>query len=43
MKQGSNLNVYRDQMRKSKLLINWNDTAKAWLNIKDVTDVESLD
>jgi hypothetical protein len=43
MKQGSNLNSYREQMRKSKLLINWNDTAKAWLNIKDVTDVESLD
>ena len=43
MKQGSNLNSYRDQMKKSKLLINWNDTAKAWLNIKDVTDLESLD
>jgi len=43
IKQGNNLNNYRDQMKKSKLLINWNDTAKAWLNIRDVTDVESLD
>jgi hypothetical protein len=34
MKQGSNLNSYRDQMRKSKLLINWNDTAKAWLEVE---------
>ena len=33
MKQGSNLNIYRDKMKKSKLLINWTDTAKAWLNI----------
>jgi len=33
MKQGSNLNIYRDKMKKSKLLINWLDTAKAWLEV----------
>ena len=32
MRQGSQLNVFRDQMKKSKLLINWSDTAQEWIN-----------
>jgi hypothetical protein len=34
MKQATNLNPYRDQLKKSKLLINWIDTAKAWLDVE---------
>jgi len=33
MKQGDNLNIYREKIKKSNLLINWTDTAKEWWSI----------
>jgi len=32
MKQGSNLNEYREKMKKSDLLVNWEQVSKMWLS-----------